>query len=83
MTTTIAPDTLIQIQDVNDVWHAAAIGPGVLCQRATPQQEAPAVQTVVWDYGTDGVNCQPCLSYVAALSLRSLPPRHRVEQVVA
>lgn len=81
MTTTIAPDTLIQVQDVDEVWHAAAVGPGVLCQHAEAQQEAPAVQTVAWADGVDAVSCRSCLQQVAALGIRALPPRHRAEQV--
>lgn len=53
--TTIAPDTLIQVQDVDDRWHAAAVGPDVLCQRTTADLAAPAVQTVAWD---DGHRCR-------------------------
>lgn len=76
MTTTIAPDTLIQVQDVNDGWHAAAVGPGVLCQHATAQQESPGIDTVVWDYGTDRVNCRECIGQIP-------PSVATVEQQVA
>ena len=67
MTTTIAPDSLFQVQDIDDRWHAAAAGPGVLCQTTSADLAAPAVQTVSWDYGTNLVCCRPCLQRVAEL----------------
>jgi len=72
-------DALIQVTDSDGRVHAAAVGPGVLCQRTTADLAAPAVQTVAWADGTDAVDCRACLQQVAAL--RSLPPRHQVEQV--
>lgn len=66
MSTTIAPDTLIQVQDVDDRWHAAAVGPGVLCQRTTADLAAPAVQTVAWADGTELVDCFECIRQMAA-----------------
>lgn len=70
---------LIQVTDVDGITHAAAVGPGVLCQRTAADLAAPAVQTVAWADGIDAVDCQACLQQVAAL--RSLPTRHRMEQV--
>jgi hypothetical protein len=55
--TTIAPDSLLQVQGADNQWHAAAVGPGVFCQQATAQHEAPAFQTVQWAAGTELVTC--------------------------
>lgn len=65
--TTILADTPIQVRDTAGRWHAAAVGPGVLCQATTAQEETPAVQTVAWEFGTDRVNCPRCapLSWAA------------------
>ena len=67
-TTTIAPNSLFQVQDVDDRWHAAAVGPGVLCQSTTNDLAAPGVQTVAWDHGTHLVDCSPCRQQVAELA---------------
>ena len=58
--TALAPDTLIQVLDQDGRWHAAAVGPGVLCQRAKFDQAAPVIQTVQWAPGTDLVDCSDC-----------------------
>lgn len=58
--TDIHSDALLQVQDDAGRWHAAAVGPGVLCQATEPDRAAPAVQIVRWDWGTDLVDCRDC-----------------------
>ena len=58
MTATIAPDELIQVLDVDDTWHAAAVGHGLLCQQTIADRAAPGVQTVQWAEGTELVSCR-------------------------
>lgn len=65
-TTTVAPDTLIQVEDLDGRWHAAAIGPGVLCIAAPADV---TFQTVQWAYGTELVDCPTCLRRMAGLRL--------------
>ncbi len=44
---------LFQVQDIDQTWHTAAVGPGVLCHA----NRDVSVQTIQWDYGTDRVDC--------------------------
>lgn len=59
-TRAIPADTLIQVWDADETIHAAAVGPGVLCQASEPDRAAPAVLTVAWEPGADKVTCWPC-----------------------
>lgn len=47
------PGDLFQVQTVDETWHAAAVGPGVLCGA----NRDVANSTLAWDYGTDRVDC--------------------------
>lgn len=72
MATTALAD-LIQVQDTDGTWHAAAVGPGVLCdanRRAAHAQNSgeqyDAVTTVQWDIGADLVDCPELACQLAA-----------------
>lgn len=53
----LSRDQLLQVQDDDGIWHAAAVGPGLLCDLASGQV---GCHTVVWDHGIDQVNCSSC-----------------------
>ena len=63
MSATLTPADLIQVQAADERWHAAAIGPGILC----PVASDDVSRTLAWDHGTNLVNCPDCMLQLAAL----------------
>ena len=59
----LTPADLIQVQAADERWHAAAIGPGILC----PVARDEVSRTLAWDQGTNLVNCPDCMLRLAAL----------------
>ena len=71
----------LQVQDVHGTWHAAAVGPGVLCQTTIADREAAGVITVAWDYGSNLVDCPDCRLWLARRDVNRLETNLRVERV--
>ena len=76
---TIDPGTFFRVQDNSGYrghpkWHAAGVGPGVLCD-VLRTNRAKAHR---WRDGTDKVNCDACLSVMRAQS----NVRHSVYELV-
>jgi hypothetical protein len=54
--------SVLAVQDNHLRWHAAQVGPGLLC--ASLRGDV-GHYTLTWDYDTALINCRSCLSVLA------------------